>query len=584
VNVVSTELGSTPLIVATRPFSDGPTPLLGDSGNELSLFLSLVTGFLETIPVPTRAMLEPEPSTPSNTAGAALTTKARSKDLARNLEQETKNPKKEESPALPPSAPTPQELVAFLAKPAGALDFPASLPALAGGSNQLPKNENSNGGGSVQRTDIAPNLPAPAPTAPAVALGDLAFALRLTPNRSEILNALQAVVPATPLNGTNSASGLNPPLAQTSTAGLEKSISNQAQVLIAIPAASATTAAQGEPTSEHRPVSSPALSPKNTENLVSSSVITPKNTENANAPPWLQSTEASTKNFAIAPCPELRLNSGSQFNSEPQLKSEQQLEIDSSDVPADGLEDDPDPAYRLEGAQTHNALPDVHRSLPPLTRAGESEESQPVSIGSKAGPAVKQEFPDSRPTDGRFEGRVNAAPLSAWPSDVAGAPDTPASSPSVEEPPAPIAPSEPEIKPGVAPSITRQISLNLSTDDSTQVHIGLSERAGQVLVAVRTPDHELAQSLQTNLGDLIGRLDGKGIKTESWIPAVARQDAALPQSSNSNTSFNQPQSGPWYGSGQQRQGQNSSNRRQKARWATQLQETISTDEARSQVK
>jgi hypothetical protein len=126
--------------------------------------------------------------------------------------------------------------------------------------------------------------------------------------------------------------------------------------------------------------------------------------------------------------------------------------------------------------------------------------------------------------------------------------------------------------------------LNLSTDDSTQVHIGLTERAGQVLVAVRTPDHELAQSLQTNLGDLIGRLDGKGIKTESWIPAVARQDAALPQSSNSNTSSNQPQSGPWYGSGQQRQGQNSSNRRQKARWATQLQETISTDEARSQVK
>jgi len=103
-----------------------------------------------------------------------------------------------------------------------------------------------------------------------------------------------------------------------------------------------------------------------------------------------------------------------------------------------------------------------------------------------------------------------------------------------------------------------------------------------VLVSVRTPDHELAQSLQTNLGDLIGRLDNKGFKTDTWIPAVARQDAAPLQSSNSNTGFSQPQAGPWHGSGQQRQGQNNSNRRQKARWETHLRETISTDEARSQ--
>jgi hypothetical protein len=476
-------------------------------------------------------------------------------------------------------APALQPLVAFLAKPSVALDFPASMPVLPSGSDPVPKDDNSNGGGSVRRIDMAANLLAPAVTVPAVALGDLAFALRLTPNRSEILNARQAVNPAAPLIGTNSASGLSPQPAQTSTAGLEKSISNQAHDLIAAPTASYATVARGERTSEPRPVSSPAS--------------TPKITENATAWPWLR-TQASTENLAWAPRPDPGLNSGSQLesepgltsepqsNSEPQAKSEPQLEADSSEVAANGSEYDSERAYRLEGAQIHSVRPDIHSSSPSTNPAGGSQESQPEPTEYKTGLAVKQEFSGFRLTGSRLEGSANVPAASAWPSEAAGAPDMPANSEPAGDGPATIVPSESEIKAAVAPAINRQISLNLSTDDSTQVNIGLTMRAGQVLVAVRTPDHELAQSLQTNLGDLIGRLDNRGFKTDTLIPAVARPDVAPLQPSNSNTSFNQPQSGTWHGSGQQRQGQNNSNRRQKAHWATQLRETISTDEARSQ--
>jgi hypothetical protein len=143
---------------------------------------------------------------------------------------------------------------------------------------------------------------------------------------------------------------------------------------------------------------------------------------------------------------------------------------------------------------------------------------------------------------------------------------------------------EHETKVGIAPPPFRQISLKLSTDDSTRVNLDLTEKAGKVQITVRTPDHELAKSLQTDLGDLIGRLEGKGFKTESWIPVSVHQTAAPSQSSSSNNGFGQPQhSGGGQGGGQQRNQQNGSNQRQQARWAAQIEETLSADEkARSE--
>jgi hypothetical protein len=137
-----------------------------------------------------------------------------------------------------------------------------------------------------------------------------------------------------------------------------------------------------------------------------------------------------------------------------------------------------------------------------------------------------------------------------------------------------------EISAPPQPSTARQISLKLTGDDATKVSVDLSEKGGKVQVAVRTADPDLAKSLQTDLGDLVGRLEGKGFKTEAWVPAVSRHTpAAAPERSGSTNSQDDPRhSGSDSDQRQGRPGQNGSNQRQQARWIAQLEDTLSTEE------
>jgi hypothetical protein len=180
------------------------------------------------------------------------------------------------------------------------------------------------------------------------------------------------------------------------------------------------------------------------------------------------------------------------------------------------------------------------------------------------------------------EGNVTALVVAARPPDSAGAPDARDSRPLNGETHAIKIPSELEIKAAFAPP-ARQISLKLSADDATRVNVDLTAKGGKIQVAVRTPDQELAKSLQSDLGDLVGRLESKGLKTETWMPASPHPMSAASQPSSSNPGFGPPQqSGSGHGGGQQRQQQNSSNQRQQARWTAQMEETVSTTEARSE--
>jgi hypothetical protein len=205
--------------------------------------------------------------------------------------------------------------------------------------------------------------------------------------------------------------------------------------------------------------------------------------------------------------------------------------------------------------------------------------SQLGSKEPKPEPAEKGEFRAPRINDRHVEGNTAASELSARPPDHAASSDTRVARPAGTDSPELKVASEPETRVTIAPPPSRQISLKLSTNDSTRVNVDLTERAGKVQVAVRTPDHELAKSLQADLGDLVGRLENKGFKTEAWIPAVAHQTAGPSQSSNSNTGFGQPQHSA-SGGGQQRQQQNSPNQQQQRRWKTQLDQTMSANESK----
>lgn len=156
--------------------------------------------------------------------------------------------------------------------------------------------------------------------------------------------------------------------------------------------------------------------------------------------------------------------------------------------------------------------------------------------------------------------------------------------------------SIPSSKPGVAPSPAgspdadiaapraqapqplREVSLRLAVGTSEaskgSVDVQLAERAGKVQVAVRTADQDLAKSLQGNLGDLVGRLEERGFKTEAWTPAIA-QHSELTMREAAASSASQNHSG---GSGAQdgqpdSRGQRQSGQRRQGRWESELERT-----------
>lgn len=103
----------------------------------------------------------------------------------------------------------------------------------------------------------------------------------------------------------------------------------------------------------------------------------------------------------------------------------------------------------------------------------------------------------------------------------------------------------------------REISLRLTNPDSTKVDVRLSERAGQVHVAVRTDDREFAKTLQSDLGELVARLDKRGYNAQAWASAASTGASRKPDGSggageHDGFSWNQQQ---------QRQQQDDSRRR-----------------------
>jgi len=136
----------------------------------------------------------------------------------------------------------------------------------------------------------------------------------------------------------------------------------------------------------------------------------------------------------------------------------------------------------------------------------------------------------------------------------------------------------PEINPMVPPQPTRQISLKLTGADASKVDIQVTDRAGKVQVSVRTPDHELAKSMQADLGELVGRLEGKGFKTETWVPSTVHSLGAV-RAEQSGSAGGQNEQWSGQSGGEWNQGQSGdSNPQHNPRGARQFEDTLSAEE------
>ena len=78
--------------------------------------------------------------------------------------------------------------------------------------------------------------------------------------------------------------------------------------------------------------------------------------------------------------------------------------------------------------------------------------------------------------------------------------------------------SKSEINPANPPPPTREISVKVSHAEMPNVDIRLSDRGGKILLSVRSESPELAQTLRSDLGDLVGRLERKGYQTDTVVP------------------------------------------------------------------
>lgn len=129
-----------------------------------------------------------------------------------------------------------------------------------------------------------------------------------------------------------------------------------------------------------------------------------------------------------------------------------------------------------------------------------AEKTQAVQVAAREHPAVAAETVPSGQSSGNM---LRTPPKAPTPEPAATPPVLPESSSATHSP------------------TVREVSLRLDGAATGPVDVQFADRAGQVQVAVRTADQDLAKSLQGNLGDLVGRLEDKGFKTEAWTPAAA---------------------------------------------------------------
>jgi hypothetical protein len=134
--------------------------------------------------------------------------------------------------------------------------------------------------------------------------------------------------------------------------------------------------------------------------------------------------------------------------------------------------------------------------------------SEPAEAAAGRSPAGPPSAADARPA-----GEINPGQRSA-----VGEPPPQAAKPL------PDPPSEPR------PAAAHDIQLQVGTGENSRVEVRVTERAGDVHVAVSTADTRLAGELREDLPALATRLEQSGFRAETWHPADAggRQHPAGP--------------------------------------------------------
>ena len=110
---------------------------------------------------------------------------------------------------------------------------------------------------------------------------------------------------------------------------------------------------------------------------------------------------------------------------------------------------------------------------------------------------------------------------------------------------------------------TRDITVKVEGSEMANADVRLSDRGGKIVVSVRSQSPELAQSLRADLGDLVGRLENQGYRSDAIIPGAGRASHNQPGAASARETL-----GPGADGGQSRQHRNHQEPRSRARLVT----------------
>ena len=139
-----------------------------------------------------------------------------------------------------------------------------------------------------------------------------------------------------------------------------------------------------------------------------------------------------------------------------------------------------------------------------------------------------------------------------------------------------------ESAPKTAAAPLKDLSVQVRQSSQESVELRVVEREGELHVAVRTGDADLAHGLRQGLPELVDRLDQGGFRTEAWRPAgvvSAPEPSSQAQSRSSESRNADSQSQP--GWSQQERGQRDHNQSNRPKWVEELEGNLAGGGQRS---
>jgi hypothetical protein len=135
----------------------------------------------------------------------------------------------------------------------------------------------------------------------------------------------------------------------------------------------------------------------------------------------------------------------------------------------------------------------------------------------------------------------------------------------------------PQTQPKSATVPLRDISLQVAQSGAQKVEIRVVQQSGELRVAVRTGDSDLAHGLQQGLSDLVGRLQETGFRAEAWRPGGSTvQSTPVLESRTSHGASPNGDSQSYSGGSRQQEGERRQNQPQRPGWVEELDSSITS--------